>query len=103
MAQPAGFDETAKVPKLAGVKRGMLQGTAPTDGKTPGCPPVGMWAKAACLLEGWAPPQDCGEVEVVPKAEELALHEKGNSLEEQSACEAAETGGWRFLSVGKGY
>lgn len=45
---------------------------------------MGIWSMVATLLEAWAPPQDSGEVKVMPKVVEI-LHKIGKSLEKQSA------------------
>ena len=58
-----------------------------------------MWSEEACLLEGWAPPQDWRQVEVTPEAVGVALGIVSKSFERQSAREAAGTVGWLLLTV----
>ena len=78
---------------------GVLQQTAPVNGKTVDHPPVGMWCEVACLLENWASPQDWRQVEVTPEAVGVALSIVSRSFEKQSAHEAAGTVGWLLLTV----
>ena len=60
-----------------------------------------MWSEVTCLLEGWVPPQDWRQVEVIPEAVGVALGIVSRSFERQSAHKAAGTVGWLFLTVSK--
>ena len=47
---------------------GVLQWAAPMSEEKVDGTPVGTWSEVACLLEGWSPPQDWRQVEVIPEA-----------------------------------
>ena len=72
---------------------GVLQQAAPVNGETVDHPSMGMWSEVACLLEGWAPPQDWRQVEVRPEAVGVALSIASRSFEKQSAWDTAGTVG----------
>lgn len=92
---------------------GVLQWAVPTkkeilekplmDDEILGYPPMGMWSKVALLLEEWAPPQDSGEVEVLPEAVLEALYKIEKSLKKQAAHVVAGAVWPFFHCINKGH
>ena len=62
---------------------GVLQQVDPMTGETVDHPPMGMWSEVACLLEGWASPQDWRQLEMTPEAVGVALGIVSRSFEKQ--------------------
>lgn len=60
--------------------------------------PVGILSGVKCLLEEWAPPQNCGRVET-PEAMKLAVHEIGELHRGLSGHVTAEIVGLLFLKT----